>query len=138
MSSGTKNITQARGRRMVKFRNCFCGVQSVKFMAGSFLCQKHWEMDRALMFQDPEITETNIKACNARCEKNRTARLKAAGLCVTCGQRPNYTGCTRCHQCQEKRRAYHHAYRGKKLTSPHPWKIANNMLFRTLSKSIDA
>ncbi|MCV6900658.1 hypothetical protein OE165_26845, partial [Escherichia coli] len=46
--------------------------------------------------QDPKVTEANIKECNARCEKDRYARLKAAGLCVTCGKAPNYFGCLRC------------------------------------------
>jgi len=123
-------ITQSRGRRLVKFRNCFCGVQAAKFMAGSFLCLKHWEMDRARTLQDPKVTEANIKESNARSEKNRYAKLKAAGLCVTCGNRPNYFGCLRCETCQEKRRKLHYASRGKKLDGPHPWRMANNFLFR--------
>ena len=122
-------ITPSRGRRLVRFRNCFCGVQAVKFMDGSFLCQKHWEMDRARYLQDPKVTESNIRKCNARCERERYARLEAAGLCVTCGKRPNYEGCKRCVECQQKRRAYHHAYRGKLIGGEHPFKTANRIFF---------
>lgn len=136
----SQQITQARGRRLVKFRNCFCGVQAVKFMAGSFLCRKHWELDRARSLQDPKVTEANIKECNARCEKDRYARLKAAGLCVTCGNRPSYFGCLRCEECQEKRRKLHYASRGKLSGGEHPWKIANRNFFtlKTFSASSDA
>lgn len=122
-------ITPARGRRMVRFRNCFCGVQAAKFMDGSFLCLKHWEMDRARTLQDPKVTAANIKESNARSEKNRYAKLKAAGLCVTCGKRPNYEGCCRCVECQEKRRKLHYASRGKLIGGEHPWKIANQIFF---------
>ena len=120
--SASTNITRARGRRLIKFRNCFCGVQAVKFMDGSFLCRKHWEMDRARTLQDPHVTAYNIKECNARCERERSARLKAKGLCVTCGKLPNYTGCTRCESCQAKRRALQASYRGKSQSTIHPWR----------------
>jgi hypothetical protein len=122
-------ITPARGRRLVRFRNCFCGAQAEKFMDGSFLCLKHWEMDRARTLQDPKVTAANIKESNARSEKNRYAKLKAAGLCVTCGKRPNYEGCCRCVECQEKRRKLHYASRGKLIGGEHPWKIANQIFF---------
>ena len=122
-------MSPARGRRLVRFRNCFCGVQATKFMDGSFLCLKHWEMDRARMLQDPKVTAANIKACNARCEKDRYAKLKAAGLCVTCGKRPSYEGCARCVECQEKRRKIHYASRGKLIGGEHPWEIANQIFF---------
>jgi hypothetical protein len=118
-------ITPARGRRLVRFRNCFCGVQAVKFYDGQFLCLRHFEADRARYRQDPKVTEENIKACNARCEKERYARLKADGLCVTCGKRPNYDGCVRCHECQAKRRAY----RGKLVGGEHQWKAANRIFY---------
>ena len=124
-------ITHARGRRLVKFRNCFCGVQAVKFMDGSFLCRKHWEADRARNLQPPEVTAANIKECNARCEKDRYARLKAAGKCVTCGKRPNYAGCLRCEECQEKRRKLHYASRGKLIGGEHPWRVADRNFFQT-------
>jgi hypothetical protein len=135
-----ENISPSRGRRLVRFRNCFCGVQSIKFYDGQFLCQRHFESDRARYRQDPKVTEANIKECNARCEKERYARLKASGQCVTCGQRPNYFGCLRCEECQEKRRKLHYASRGKKLEGPHPWKIANQIFFttNTFSASSDA
>jgi hypothetical protein len=98
-------------------------------MDGMFLCQRHWEADKARLRQDPKVTEANIKACNARCEKDRYERLKAAGLCVTCGKRPNYEGCARCVECQEKRRKLHYASRGKLIGGEHPWKIANQIFF---------
>lgn len=128
-SCSRARITPARGRRLVPFRNCFCGVQAAKFMDGSFLCLKHWEMDRARYLQDPKVTEANIKECNARCEKDRYARLKAAGLCVTCGKAPNYFGCLRCESCQEKRRKLHYASRGKLIGGVHAWKIATQIFF---------
>jgi len=98
-------------------------------MDGSFLCLKHWEMDRARHFQAPEVTAANIKESNARSEKNRYAKLKAAGLCVTCGKRPNYFGCLRCEECQEKRRKLHYASRGKFFGGKHPWNIASQIFF---------
>lgn len=104
-------------------------------MDGMFLCQRHWEADKERVRQDPKVTAANIRECNARCERERYARLQAAGLCVTCGKRPNYEGCKRCVECQEKRRAYHHAYRGKKRGGVHAWKIANHMMFETRKKS---
>lgn len=128
MPNPNDEITPARGRRLVRFRNCFCGVQAVKFRDGMFLCLRHWEADRARLFQDPAVTAANIKECNARCEKQRSERLKAAGLCVTCGKRPNYHGCTRCHECQEKRRKLNYASRLKPYET-HPWKQANKMMF---------
>lgn len=122
-------ITPKRGRRLVRFRNCFCGAQAVKFYDGQFLCQRHFEADRARYRQDPAVTAANIRECNARCEKERYAALKAAGLCVTCGKRPYYTGCIRCVECQEKRRKLHYASRGKLIGGTHPWKNANEILF---------
>lgn len=116
-------ITPARGRRLVRFRNCFCGVQAAKFMDGSFLCMKHWEMDRARTLQDPKVTEANIKACNARCERERSARLKADGLCVTCGKRESNPNATRCETCQAKRRALQASYRIKSDCPVHPWRL---------------
>jgi hypothetical protein len=124
-----KPISPARGRRLVKFRNCFCGKQAEKFYDGQFLCGRHFEADRARYRQDPKETAANIKACNARCEKDRYARLKEAGLCVTCGKLPAYFGCLRCEKCQEKRRAIHYASRGKKLGGIHPWKASTIIHF---------
>jgi hypothetical protein len=111
-------ITPARGRRLVRFRNCFCGVQAAKFYDQQFLCQRHFEVDRRRYLQDPAVTAANIKACNARCEKARNERLKAAGLCVTCGKREANPQATRCEVCQAKRRAY----RWKSENIIHPWK----------------
>ena len=118
-------ITPARGRRLVRFRNCFCGAQAVKFYDQQFLCLRHYEADRSRYLQDPKVTAENIRKCNARCERERYARLEAAGLCVTCGKRPNYEGCKRCHECQAKRRAY----RGKLVGGEHQWKTANRIFF---------
>jgi hypothetical protein len=115
-------ITQARGRRLAKFRNCFCGEQAAKFLDGMFLCRRHWEADKARLLQDPAVTRANIRECNARCEKRRVARLKAAGLCVTCGQRPANPNATRCETCQAKRRALQASYRGKSDAPIHPWR----------------
>ena len=98
-------------------------------MDGSFLCLKHWEMDRARTLQDPKMTAANIKESNARSEKNRYAKLKDAGLCVTCGKLPSYFGCLRCESCQEKRRKLHYASRGKLRGGERPWKIANQIFF---------
>ena len=115
-------ITPARGRRLVRFRNCFCGVQAVKFYDQQFLCQRHFEADRSRYLQDPKVTEANIKECNARCERERSARLKAAGLCVTCGKREANPNATRCEVCQAKRRALQASYRIKSDALIHPWK----------------
>jgi hypothetical protein len=104
-------------------------------MDGSFLCLKHWQMDRARTFQDPKVTAANIKESNALSEKNRYAKLKAAGLCVTCGKRPNYEGCCRCVECQENRRKLHYASRGKLRGGIHPWEIANQIFFSQPQKS---
>ena len=114
---------------MVPFRNCFCGEQSAKFMDGSFLCWKHWEMDKARTFQDPAVTAANIKESNARSEKNRYAKLKEAGLCVTCGKAPNFFGCIRCETCKKKRRVITRAARGKLRGGVHPWRIASHFHF---------
>ena len=128
MKTETPN-TPARGRRLVPFRNCFCGVQSVKFYDGQFLCLRHFEADRARYLQDPKVTAANIRECNARCERERYARLEADGLCVTCGKRPNYHGCKRCVECQDKRRASHYASRGKLVGGIHPFRAANIIHF---------
>jgi hypothetical protein len=117
-------ISQARGRRLAKFRNCFCGAQAAKFMDGMFLCRRHWEADKARLRQDPDITEANIRECNARCEKQRYSRLKAAGICVTCGSSPAYDGCIRCEKCQAKRRDLQASYRGQSDTPIHPWRAS--------------
>jgi hypothetical protein len=115
-------MNKATAKRLIPFRNCFCGRQSEKFRDGMFLCLRHWQADRMRLLQDPRVTAENIKASNARCEKERYARLRAAGLCVTCGKRESYFGCVRCQECQAKRREYHHAYRGAKSNEPHPWR----------------
>jgi len=107
----------------------------VKFYDRQFLCLRHFEADRRRYLQDPTVTVANIKECNARCERERSARLKAAGLCVTCGKRPNYEGCCRCLECQEKRRKLHYASRGKLRGGVHPWKIANQIFFSQPKKS---
>ena len=116
-------VTPARGRRLVRFRNCFCGAQAVKFYDQQFLCQRHFEADRSRYLQDPRVTEANIKECNARCEKARNERMKAAGLCVTCGKREANPNATRCEVCQAKRRALQASYRMKSDSPIHPWKI---------------
>ena len=131
-------ITPARGRRLVPFRNCFCGVQAAKFYDGQFLCLRHFEADRARYRQDPKETAANIRECNARCERERYARLEAAGLCVTCGKRPNYDGCKRCVECQEKRRKLHYASRGKLIGGEHPFKSANRIFFAEKSSPSNA
>jgi hypothetical protein len=117
----------------VKFRNCYCGVQAAKFMDGSFFCVKHWRLERSRMFQDPTETAANIKECNARCERRRTERLKAAGLCVTCGKRDANLNATRCEVCQSKRRALQASYRIKSTAAIHPWRMANERFFKTLT-----
>ena len=117
-------MNKATARRLIPFRNCFCGKQAEKFRDGTFLCQRHWIADRARLFQDPRETLANIRESNARSEKARYARLKDAGICVTCGNAESYFGCVRCEQCQSKRREYHHAYRGRKSCEPHPWRAS--------------
>lgn len=119
-------ITPARGRRLVRFRNCFCGAQAVKFYDQQFLCQRHFEADRRRYLQDPAVTAANIRECNARCERERSARLKAAGLCVTCGKREANPQATRCEVCQAKRRK-------PKVTEQkgrHLWKRWNDITFK--------
>lgn len=111
-----------RKRRLIKFRNCYCHKQATRVIAGTFVCDEHYAMERERMFQDKRDTERNIKECNARCERERYAKLKAAGLCVTCGKRKSYEGCLRCPECQEKRRALNAKYRGKSDTPIHPWR----------------
>jgi hypothetical protein len=115
-------ITPARGRRLAKFRNCFCGQQAAKFYDGQFLCRRHFEADKARYRQDPAVTAANIRECNARCEKRRVERLKSLGLCVTCGKRESNPNATRCEVCQAKRRALQASYRGKSDSPIHPWK----------------
>lgn len=91
-------------------------------MGGMFLCRRHWAADRARLRQDPEVTARNIRECNARCEKQRVQRLKALGLCVTCGKRAANTNATRCEPCQAKRRELQASYRGKPQSPVHPWR----------------
>jgi len=96
--------------------NCFCGqIANIKYR-GQWLCDKHAAHDRAMFraasIQDPWVTDQNIKACNARCEKDRYARLKAAGLCVTCGRLPASKSAVRCDVCQEKRRKWRTRFYG--------------------------
>lgn len=43
-------------------------------------------------------------------QRKRHARLRAAGLCVTCGRVPPVQGLQRCLPCQEKARASSRAY----------------------------
>ena len=109
---------QRRNRGLVRFRNCFCGKQAERVLDGSFLCSRHYALDRARLFQDPAETARNIRESNLASEKRRYARLKSQGLCVTCGQSPATKTAVRCEPCQIKRREW----RGKKLTGPHPWK----------------
>lgn len=122
-------MAPSTGRRLVKFRNCFCGQQAAKYYDGQFLCEKHFEADRTRYLQDPAVTAANIRESNARCEKARYERLKEAGLCVTCGKRESYFGCLRCETCQAKRRALNYASRGRRFDGPHPWNLANHVFF---------
>lgn len=46
---------------------------------------------------------------NAYCRERRQ-RLKAAGICVVCGQHKAQEGVTRCPACLRKERESHHAY----------------------------
>ena len=124
-----QEIKPARGRRLVPFRNCFCGVQAAKFYDGQFLCQRHFEADRCRYLQDPAVTVANIKECNARCERERSARLKAAGLCVTCGKREANPQATRCEVCQAKRRKP----KVENSKGRHSWKRHNDLTFRKVS-----
>lgn len=128
----TTELSPARGRRLVRFRNCFCGVQAVKFMDGSFLCLRHWEADRSRLFQDPEVTAANIRECNARCEKRRSERLKSLGLCVTCGKHEANPHATRCEACQAKRRALQASYRMRSDSPIHPWLLQKRLHFSCL------
>jgi len=118
----TVELSRSKASRLIRFRNCFCGKQAEKFRDGMFLCMRHWEADRMRLFQDPKVTAANIRESNAKCEKERYARLKESGLCVTCGKKEAYFGCVRCHDCQAKRRKYHYAYRGAKSNEPHSWR----------------
>ena len=120
-----------RARKLIRFRNCFCGQQAEHHLDGSFLCAKHFEMDRRRLFQDPSVTAENIRRSNIESERRRYGRLKAAGVCVTCAKAPSYTGCVRCHECQEKRRAVNARYKGRRLDPlpQHPWRAANKTLF---------
>jgi hypothetical protein len=117
-----KELTQRQGRALVPFRNCFCGKQAQKFMGGMFLCLRHWEADRARLRQNPAVTAMNIRECNRACEKLRMDRLRAAGMCVTCGKREANRNATRCEPCQAKRRALQASYRGPKQSEIHPWR----------------
>lgn len=122
-------ILPARGRRLVPFRNCFCGVQAAKFYDGQFLCLRHFQADRSRYLQDPAVTAANIRECNARCETRRNERLKGLGLCVTCGKREANPQATRCEICQAKRRK-------PKVTEQkgrHLWKRWNDLTFQKAS-----
>ena len=113
---------QRRNRRLIRFRNCFCHEQATRVIGGNFLCEKHFQMERARTLQDPATTAANIRESNARCEKQRVERLKAAGLCVTCGKREANPNATRCEVCQSKRRALQASYRAKSEATIHPWR----------------
>lgn len=109
---------QRRNRKLVPFRNCFCGVQAVKVRDGTFLCLRHWQFDKLRLLQDPRETAMNIRRSNIESEKRRYARLKGEGMCVTCGKAWASKTSVRCEPCQAKRRAW----RGKKMEGAHPWK----------------
>lgn len=110
--------TQRRNRKLIRFRNCFCGEPAEKVMDGSFLCLRHWALDRARQFQDPAETARNIRESNLASEKRRYARLKGEGMCVTCGNSSAMKTAVRCEPCQAKRRMW----RGIKLSGLHPWR----------------
>lgn len=49
--------------------------------------------------------------------RNRYQRLRAAGLCVHCGQEKASVGATKCPHCQERHRLYQAKHRRKKGTA---------------------
>jgi hypothetical protein len=120
-----------RNKRLIRFRNCFCGCQATHHRDGAFFCGRHFQMERMREFQDPAVTAENIRRSNIESEKRRYARLKEAGICVTCAKRDSYFGCIRCEQCQAKRRELKRRSLGKPIpnSSIHPWKAANRLLF---------
>lgn len=84
-----------------------CG--KAKAVPGHVLC---WQCK--VYMQDKNIrrtlTETEEQrkerlAKSAECCRNRHERLKAAGLCVTCGKRPAEPGRIRCEACQKRANA---------------------------------
>lgn len=84
-----------------------CG--KAKAVSGHVLC---WQC-KAYM-QDKYIGQTTTEteeqrkerlAKSAECCRKRYERLKAAGLCVTCGKRPAEPGHTRCEACQKRANA---------------------------------
>jgi hypothetical protein len=128
--SDAKNEAR-RNRRLIPFRNYFCGKQATHHRDGGFFCLGHFQMERMREFQDPAVTAENIRQSNIESEKRRYARLKDAGICVTCGKAPSYFGCVSCESCQAKRREMKARSLGKPIRdgAMHPWQAANNRLF---------
>lgn len=109
---------QRRNRKLIRFRNCFCGQQAERVLDGTFLCARHYGFERERLRQDPRETARNIRESNLASEKRRYARLKGEGMCVTCGNSSAMKTAVRCEPCQAKRRMW----RGIKLSGLHPWR----------------
>ena len=59
------------------------------------------EYKQVLSDADLALYEYRVKR-HARKQRERTARLKAAGLCVDCGKVPTQAGYMRCKACRER------------------------------------
>ena len=101
-----------RARRLIRFRNCFCGKPATCFRFGNFYCDTHREAEKSRH----QMTEREARESYLRSKREYAARIyrerKAQGLCI-CG-RPAMQGVVACEKCRR--------WQGKINTAKQPWR----------------
>jgi len=79
---------ERRMNRIAHTKKCFCGLTAAKYFLGAFVCQKHYETDKAYLAHDraKERDEIGIKERRAASQKAYRLRRKKAGLCQECSR----------------------------------------------------
>ena len=91
-----------RARRLIRFRNCFCGKPATCFRFGNFYCDTHREAEKSRH----QMTERESRESYLRSKRAYSARIyrerKAQGLCI-CGK-PAMQGVVACEKCRRWQR----------------------------------
>lgn len=107
-----------RARRLIRFRNCFCGKPATCFRFGNFYCDTHGENEKSRH----QMSEREARESYLQSKREYSARIyrerKAQGLCI-CG-RPAMQGVVACEKC---RRWQGKINAPKQPSYNHPWKL---------------
>lgn len=79
-----------RCKRLIRFRNCFCGAKATETSGGTFYCPQHWSAEQDRMKKPKVWYEAHKQKLNAK-----RAWKRENGICRICNEKavPSYTHC---------------------------------------------